>query len=97
MENLNMLWKLVGRYRYVITVLVLLFIIGVMDENCWIRRLGYQHEIMQLEEEIDEYRKQFEADTKRLNELKVDSCSIEQIARERYLMKKPNEDVFIFD
>ena len=34
--------------------------------------------------------------TRRLNELAVDSGAIEKIAREKYLMKKPNEDIYVF-
>ena len=42
-------------------------------------------------------RKDFEESTLRLNELDADSNSIERIAREKYLMKKPNEDVYVFE
>ena len=46
--------------------------------------------------EIDKYRTEYEENTRRLNELAVDSGAIEQIAREKYLMKKPNEDIYVF-
>ena len=42
------------------------------------------------------YRTEYEENTRRLNELAVDSGAIEQIAREKYLMKKPNEDIYVF-
>ena len=37
---------------------------------------------------IEKYRKEYEENTERLNELAVDSGAIERIAREKYLMKK---------
>ena len=43
-----------------------------------------------LRDEIEKYRKEYEENTERLNELAVDSGAIERIAREKYLMKRPN-------
>ncbi len=68
-----------------------------LDENSIIRRLSYTREEMLLREEISKYRSEYEENTKRLNELQADSSAIERIAREKYLMKKPNEDIFVFE
>ena len=40
---------------------------------------------------------EYEENTERLNELSTNPEAIEQIAREKYLMKKPNEDIYVFD
>lgn len=50
-----------------------------------------------LRGEIERYRKEYEENTERLNELVADSGAIERIAREKYLMKKPNEDIYVFE
>ena len=50
-----------------------------------------------LNNEIEKYRAEYEENTERLNELAVDSGAIERIAREKYLMKKPNEDIYVFE
>ena len=50
-----------------------------------------------LRDEIEKYRLEYEENTERLNELMVDSGAIERIAREKYFMKKPNEDIFVFE
>ena len=65
--------------------------------NSLLRRLGYEREISQLEEEIEKYRADYEENTKRLNEISTNPDAIEQIAREKYLMKKPNEDIYVFE
>ena len=39
----------------------------------------------------------YEEDTERLNELSTNPEAIEKIAREKYLMKNPNEDIYIFE
>ena len=72
-------------------------IIVFLDENSLIQRAKHQEEINTLKEEIVKYRKQFEDDTQKLKELTNNPEALEKIAREKYLMKKPNEDIFIFE
>ena len=72
-------------------------IIGFLDENSDIRRIGYTREISRLQSEIEKYRADYEENTKKLNELSSNPDAIEQIAREKYLMKKPNEDIYVFE
>ena len=80
----------------VVTV-IFLVIIGFVDENNLIRRAKYKYEIMQLQNEIKYYRDIYEKDTERMNELNSNPEDIEKIAREKYLMKTPDEDIFIFE
>ena len=61
------------------------------------KRQGYTREISRLQSEIDKYRADYEENTKKLNELSSNPDAIEQIAREKYLMKKPNEDIYVFE
>lgn len=69
----------------------------VLDENSILRRVKYAHEEQILRSEIEKYRNEYEESTRRLGELAVDSGAIERVAREKYLMKKPNEDIYVFD
>ena len=39
--------------------------------------------------------KKIEEDRKRIQELKTNNDNLEKFAREQYLMKKDNEDIFI--
>ena len=48
-----------------------------------------------LEEEIERYNKQDAASRRQLDELKTSPNAVEKVARERYFMKKDNEDVFV--
>lgn len=91
------LWTFIRRHKYLISVAIFIAIIGFIDENSLLRRWGYEREISQLKEEIAKYRAEYEANTERLNELNSDPDAIEQIAREKYLMKKPNEDIYVFE
>ena len=79
MDKLASLWSFVRKHKYLITLALFVLIIGFLDENSIVRRLGY------------------EENTERLKELAVDSGAIERVAREKYLMKKPNEDIYVFE
>lgn len=50
-----------------------------------------------LENEIRHYSEEYEKDTEQLRSLQANPDNMERIARERYLMKKPNEDIFVFE
>ena len=97
MDKLITIWSFICRRKYLITVVAYAVIIGILDENSLFRRLGYEREISQLKEEIEKYRADYEENTKRLNELNSNPDAIEQVAREKYLMKKPNEDIYVFE
>lgn len=97
MDKLISMWDFICRRKYLITVVAFTVIIGFLDENSLLRRFKYEREISQLKEEIEKYRADYEENTKRLNELNTNPDAIEQIAREKYLMKKPNEDIYVFE
>ena len=97
MSKLMTVWTYIRKHKYLITIVAFLVIIVFLDENSLIQRAKHQQEINTLNSEIEKYRKQFEEDTEKLKELTSNPEAMEKIAREKYLMKKPNEDIFIFE
>ena len=97
MSKLMTIWEYVRKHKYMITVVGFLVIIVFLDENSLIQRAKHRQEINALTSEIEKYRKQFEEDTQTLKELTDNPEALEKVAREKYLMKKPNEDIFIFE
>ena len=97
MSKLLTVWTYIRQHKYLITIVLFLVIIVFLDENSLIQRAKHQQEINTLNSEITKYRKQFEEDTEKLKELTNNPEAMEKIAREKYLMKKPNEDIFIFE
>lgn len=97
MDKLTSLWLFVGRHKYLITLAVFAFIVGFVDENSIWSRLCYMQEENRLRSEINKYRQEYDESTRLLDELAADSGAIERIAREKYQMKKPNEDIFVFE
>ena len=96
MGRLNSLWNFIRQHKYAFAVLIFLLIIGVLDANSLYVRYQRQLEISRLRQQIDKYQSQYEADTRQLNALLNDPQQVERMARERYYMKRPNEDVFVF-
>ena len=95
MDKLSSLWSFIGRHKYAITLAAFAIFVGFFDQNSLLRRANYMRGESRLLDEIKKYRQEYEKNTERLNELLADSGAIERIAREKYFMKKPNEDVFI--
>jgi len=83
--------------KYLITVVVFLVFIVFVDENNVIRRVQYEIKIKELKREIRHYRKLSEESESKLKKLHSSDAELERVAREDYLMKKPNEDVFIVE
>ena len=92
MDKLATLWAFVCRRKYLITLVVFVVIVGFLDENSIVRRMGYANEISRLNNEIEKYRAEYEENTERLNELAVDSGAIERIAREKKTSKNEIPD-----
>ena len=97
MDKLANFWRFFVKHKYIITIAAFIVIIGFLDENSWVRRAGYDRELNNLKKEIAKYSAEYEESTEKLNELTTNPEAIERIAREKYLMKKPNEDIYVFD
>lgn len=81
--------------KYFITAFVFVVWISFFDQNNWFERLKSMKHLKQLEEDKVYYQKKIREETKRLEELQTDRENLEKFAREQYLMKKENEDIFL--
>ena len=79
---------------WLVTILFLGLTFTAGDSNLYKRYL-YIKKIQELEKEIKQYKEEIEINTKKLNDLRTDKEVLERFAREEYLMKKADEDVFI--
>jgi len=78
--------------------LVTAFFVGWMlffDRNDLFSQYEYRTQLHKLEEEKGFYTSETERVKKDLNELSSNQEMLEKFAREKYLMKKANEDVYI--
>jgi len=83
------------RNKYILTLLVFFVWLLVFDRNNLIDRYKYHIELKNLEAEKEYYLNRIDVDSKKLNELKTNDANLEKFAREQYLMKKPNEDIYL--
>lgn len=67
-----------------------------LDENSYLVHRQLNIEIEELEKNISNYKVKIEKDQNTIQKLK-DSIELMRFAREKYYMKKPNEDVFIIE
>ncbi|KAA6341368.1 Cell division protein FtsL [termite gut metagenome] len=94
---LSAIYNFIRQHRYVTVTLAFIVFITFIDEDNFVRRMSQNREIGRLKKEIEVYRKEYENDMRELHELATNPDKIEKIAREKYLMKKPNEDIYIFE
>jgi cell division protein FtsB len=95
MGKIKELWNYIRLHKYAVTIGLFLLIICVTDENNVIKRLQHQRQIRELKREIAVYEEIRDKSVKGLLELANDSNNLENIARERYGMHLPDEEVFI--
>lgn len=81
--------------KYVIVLLLFAVIMVFVDENNLIRRVRYEHQIRELRKEIRRYEKERDQARQQLKDLREGTRELEKIAREKYLMKKDNEEIFL--
>ena len=82
-----------NRYWFVIIIGGLL--VGVIDDNSFLTRAQYAIQIKELKEQIATYNSQYERDEQKLNEIRRNPKAITKIARENYMMKADDEDIFV--
>lgn len=95
MGKIKETWNTIGRHKYAITIVGFLLIICLFDQNNLLQRLRHQNQIRELKREIEHYTELRDRSVQGLQELANDSNNLERIAREKYGMHLPNEEVFI--
>ena len=81
--------------KYVIAISVFAIWMLFFDQNNAVDRMKMSAEIRQLEADREFYMEQIQKDSTRFHELTTDKDNLEKYAREQFLMKKKNEDVFV--
>ena len=85
----------VFKNKYLITGTVFLVWMLFFDRNDLASQLDYRADVNKLKAEKEFYIKEIAQVEKDLTELTTDQQKLEKFAREKYLMKKDNEDVFV--
>jgi cell division protein FtsB len=81
---------------FVLILLIFLIWMLFFDANSFLIHRELNKEINELEKEKNYYLREMEADKKTIKQLSTDD-GIEKLAREKYYMKKENEDIYIIE
>lgn len=93
-EKMKRLIALFSNKFFLVTVAFVVWMI-FFDTNDLLSRYEYHQQLKKLEQERDFYKTETNKVTKDLDELNSDPRHLEKFAREKYLMKKENEDVYM--
>jgi cell division protein DivIC len=83
------------RNKFFIASAIFVLWVTFFDDDNLIERFQNLREIRQLKKDKEYYIEKISQDSERLKELKTNKENLEKYAREQYLMKKDNEDVFV--
>lgn len=83
------------RNRYLLTAVIFVVWLLFFDNNNMVERYRDMSALKQLKRDREYFTSRIEEDTRKLNELKTSNENLEKFAREEYLMKRENEDIFI--
>ncbi len=83
------------RNRYGAVALGLLVWVALFDRNDLWTTWKNHRELGRMEEQQEWYAAEIERTKEQLHELSSDTTLLEKFARERYLMKRDNEDIFV--
>lgn len=83
------------RNKFVLTILFFGVWILFFDQNNLLDRINNVKNLNALRQEKEYYKHKIKEDNRRMKELISDKENLEKFAREEYLMKRDDEDVFV--
>ncbi len=89
----NIFRKLDNRYTW--AALALLVWLVFFDRYNLINRFKTKAELENVKDQKEYFQKEIEKDKQSILKLTTDTASFEKFAREKYMMKKDNEDIFL--
>ena len=92
------IWKKILPFvknKFILTIFIFIIWLLFFDRNNLVDRIKEMRHLHQLEKDKSYYIERIDKDSKRLKQLKTDNKNLEKFAREQYLMKKDNEDIFV--
>ena len=93
-KSLQTILKIVFNKYLIVLVLFAVIMVTSEDHNL-LHRYKNKKTIESLEKQISYYKNETAENKEKLDELRSDSSNLEKYARERYQMKKVDEDVYV--
>ncbi len=83
--------------KYLLTLIGFAVWMLFFDRNDFISQFSRYKKLSELETNTSYFNRKIEAAKTELEKRKTDPSAYERIAREKYYMKKDNEDIFLFN
>jgi cell division protein DivIC len=83
------------RNKYLVALCIFAVIILFFDKNDLFTQLARTKQLKQLQQSKGYYAAEIAREQKELEKLRSDPGTLERYAREKYLMKRENEDLFL--
>ena len=90
-------WNYIFKNKYILVIGFFIVWMFCFEQHDPVTRFRNDSKIRKLKKEIAYYEKEIENNTKKIIELQSSSENLEKFAREQYLMKQANEDIFILE
>ncbi len=81
--------------KYVLSIIAFFVWLTFFDKNDFYSQYRYRQQLKSLQTDKQYYLEQIDATRANLNELKSSPANLEKFARENYMMKRDNEDIFV--
>lgn len=85
----------VFKNKYLLTIIALAVWVIFFDKNDLRTQIELRKEVKQLEEERNYYAHEIEGFTADMHDLTTNPKTLEKFAREKYYMKRDNEEIFV--
>ena len=83
--------------KYVLTIVVFVVWIAFFDQNNFFTQYDFIKELNSLEKDKAFFIEELGNTRQELNDLTTNPITLEKFAREKYFMKKDNEEIFVFE
>lgn len=83
------------RNKYIIAIIAFIFLMLFLDHNDIFVQMDRQRQLNVLLTSKQYYQQQIDQTRKNLADLQNNSAALEKYAREKFLLKKDNEDLFV--
>lgn len=81
--------------KYLVAILVFAVVVLITDHNNIFEQWQRKQELQELQNKKVYYEQEIAKTKKELSDLSNNTAALEKYAREKYFMKKDNEDIFI--
>ncbi len=94
MKYLSLFYNVI-KNKYILSLVVFVVWISFFDRNDLITQWERKKELQKVETSKAYYETEISATRKELSDLDQDSRILEKMAREKFYLKRPNEDLFL--